>query len=66
MVEELILTNSYYAKKPVEPPTPEPSDYAPPKTGDGTVAVIWLVLMLASGAVFTGVALYSRKKTDSR
>ena len=66
MVEELILTNSYYAKKPVEPPKPEPSDYAPPKTGDGTAAVIWIVLMLASGAVFTGVALYSRKKTDSR
>lgn len=50
-IEEIGFTNSYNAKKP-----------EPPKTGDGSITVLWIALLLVSAVSLTGITLYSRKK----
>ena len=50
-IEEIGFTNSYNAKKP-----------EPPKTGDGSITVLWIALLLVSAVSLTGLTLYSRKK----
>ena len=37
-----------------------------PQTGDSANIVLWLVVMLAAGAVLTGTAIYSKKKKYSK
>ena len=48
------------AKKPVTPPAPQKTES--PKTGDSSMAGLWIVLLFVSGAALTGTTLYSRKK----
>ena len=57
---EISFTNSYNAKKPVTPPTPQQPEI--PKTGDSNMMVLWIALLFVSGAAMTGTTLYSRKK----
>ena len=57
---EISFTNSYNAKKPVTPPTPQKTES--PKTGDSNMMVLWIALLFVSGAAMTGTTLYSRKK----
>lgn len=57
---EISFTNSYNAKKPLTPPTPQPPEI--PKTGDSNMMVLWIALLFVSGAAMTGTTLYSRKK----
>lgn len=59
-IEEIGFTNSYNAKKPVTPPAPQKTES--PKTGDSSMAGLWIVLLFVSGAALTGTTLYSRKK----
>ena len=59
-IEEIGFTNSYNAKKPVTPPTPQKTES--PKTGDSNMMVLWIALLFVSGAAMTGTTLYSRKK----
>ena len=59
-IEEISFTNSYNAKKPVTPPTPQKTES--PKTGDSNMMVLWIALLFVSGAAMTGTTLYSRKK----
>ena len=40
----------------------KPTDPNTPKTGDNSHLLLWVVLLAASGAAMTGVAIYSRKK----
>lgn len=74
-IEEIGFTNSYNAKKPVDPPkptdTPTPVDPPKlqesektevPKTGDNTMTVLWIALLFVSGGVLTGVFVYEKKK----
>ena len=58
-IEEISLTNSYNAKKPVTPPAPQPES---PKTGDSNMAGLWIALLFVSGAGVAGTTLYSRKR----
>lgn len=60
LLEEIGFTNSYNAKKPVTPPTPQTTES--PKTGNSSMTVLWIALLFVSGAALTGTALYSRKK----
>ena len=57
---EISFTNSYNAKKPLTPPTPQQPEI--PKTGDSNMMVLWIALLFVSGAAMTGTTLYSRKK----
>lgn len=41
------------------------SSSAPPKTGDGSNMLLWVLLLAASGVALTGTAIYSRKKKHS-
>ena len=59
-IEEIGFTNSYNARKPVTPPSPQKPKS--PKTGDSSMPVFWIALFLVSGIAMTGTALYSRKK----
>ena len=58
-IEEISFTNSYNAKKPVTPPTPQPGS---PDTGDSSMTGLWIALLFVSGAALTGTTLYFRKK----
>ena len=51
-IEELVFTNSYNAAKT-------------PPTGDSGMTVLWIALLLVSGAALTGITLYSRKRRAS-
>lgn len=51
-IEELVFTNSYHAAKT-------------PPTGDSGMTVLWIALLLVSGAALTGITLYSRKRRAS-
>ena len=59
-IEEIGFTNSYNAKKPVTPPAPQKTES--PKTGDSSMAGLWIALLFVSAASLTGTTLYSRKK----
>ena len=59
-IEEIGFTNSYNAKKPLTPPTPQKTES--PKTGDSNMAGLWIALLFVSAASLTGTTLYSRKK----
>ncbi len=62
-IEEIGFTNSYNAKKPVVPPTPQESESPKsPKAGDSSMAGLWIALLFVSGAALTGTTLYFRKK----
>ena len=53
------FTNSYNAKKPVEPTSPD--DNKSPQTGDRSNLALWVVLLLACGSA-TGITLFSKKR----
>ena len=57
-IREIGFTNSFNAKMPVTPPTPET-----PKTGDGSMMGLSIALVIVSGAALMGTALYSRRKS---
>ena len=68
-IEEISFTNSYNAKKPVTPPASQEPDTPPaqqkpesPKTGDSSMAGLWIALLFVSGAAMTGTVVYSRKR----
>lgn len=64
VIEELVFTNSYNAKKPVDPPTPQQPEV--PKTGDSSMLGLWLALLFVSGAAVATTTLIVRmKKTNS-
>ena len=64
VIEELVFTNSYNAKKPVDPPTPQQPEV--PKTGDSSMLGLWLALLFVSGAaVATTILIVRMKKTNS-
>ena len=58
VLEEIVFTNSYNAKKPVEPSTPDNNN---PQTGDNSNLALWIVLLIASGSA-TGITLFSKKR----
>ena len=62
-IEEIGFTNSYNAKNPVVPPTPQQPES--PTTSDNSMAGLWITLLFVSAVSFTGIALYSRKKRVS-
>lgn len=59
-IEEIGFTNSYNAKKPVTPPSPQNNES--PKTGNGSMIGLWFALLFVSGAAMTGTVMYSRKR----
>ena len=59
-IEEIGFTNSYNAKKPVTPPAPQKTES--PKTGDSSMAGLWIALLFVSAASLAGTTLYSRKR----
>ena len=62
-IEEIGFTNSYNAKNPVVPPTPQESESPKsPKAGDSSMAGLWIALLFVSGAAMTGIVVYSRKR----
>ena len=71
-IEEIGFTNSYNAKKPLTPPAPQEPEVPPtpqepeppksPKTGDSSIAGLWIALLFVSAASLTGTTLYSRKR----
>lgn len=64
VIEELVFTNSYNAKKPLDPPTPQQPET--PKTGDSSMLGLWLALLFVSGAaVATTILIVRMKKTNS-
>lgn len=64
VIEELVFTNSYNAKKPVDPPAPQQPEI--PKTGDSSMLGLWLALLFVSGAaVATTILIVRMKKTNS-
>ena len=63
-IEEIGFTNSYNAKKPEVPPTPQESKS--PKTGDSSMAGLWIALLFVSAASLTGTTLYSRKRRANK
>ena len=58
VLEEIVFTNSYNAKKPVEPSTPDNNN---PQTGDNSNLALWIVLLIASGSA-TSITLFSKKR----
>ena len=63
-IEEIGFTNSYNAKKPVTPPAPQKTES--PKTGDSSMAGLWIALLFVSAASLTGTTLYSRKRRANK
>ena len=63
-IEEIGFTNSYNAKKPLTPPTPQKTES--PKTGDSNMAGLWIALLFVSAASLTGTTLYSRKRRANK
>ena len=61
---EISFTNSYNAKKPVTPPAPQKTES--PKTGDSSMAGLWIALLFVSAASLTGTTLYSRKRRANK
>ena len=62
-IEEIGFTNSYNARNPVVPPTPQESESPKsPKVGDSSMAGLWIALLFVSGAAMTGIVVYSRKR----
>ena len=72
-VEEMVFVNGYAAKKPVEPSQPpKPSEapnptqtlkpVQPPQTGDHSHLILWVSLLLVSGAVGTAMVSQKRRK----
>ena len=51
-IEEIGFTNSYNAKKPVTPPAPQKTES--PKTGDSSMAGLWIALLFVSGCCTHG------------
>ena len=63
-IEEIGFTNSYNAKKPVTPPAPQKTES--PKTGDSSMAGLWIALLFVSAASLAGTTLYSRKRRANK
>lgn len=53
--------------KPADTTKPDgTTDSTSPQTGDNSNIALWIVVMLAAGAVLTGTAVYSRKRKYNR
>lgn len=59
-IEEIGFTNSYNARNPVTPPSPQNNES--PKTGNGSMIGLWFAILFVSGAAMTGTVMYSRKR----